>query len=104
MEGSRSEQRNVGKLHVFKFLHNPNTKWSHVYHSAVSAIFCTYSLVGPIGTTDGIILSQNAQLYNHSNATCPREQLTDPTDSLRVVFICIDAFLAGILINIVPNY
>lgn len=33
------------KRTVFKFLHNPNTKWSHAYHSVVCSILCTHAIM-----------------------------------------------------------
>ncbi|KAH9388949.1 Potassium voltage-gated channel sub KQT member 4 [Tyrophagus putrescentiae] len=33
------------KRAIFKFLHNPNTKWSHAYHSVVCTFLCTHAIM-----------------------------------------------------------
>ena len=43
--GQQSAWQQQRKAYVFKFLHNPNTKWSHVYHSLVATVFCTYAIM-----------------------------------------------------------
>ena len=89
------------KRAVFKFLHNPNTKWSHAYHSVVCTFLCTHAIM------QNFYLDYDQYrdyfMWKHLNKTWSQPMVnsgifkTTSERSLDVFTLVVDASLSGLL-------
>ncbi len=88
------------KRAIFKFLHNPNTKWSHAYHSVVCTFLCTHAIM------QNFYLDfdqyRDYFMWKHQNQTWSQlvnSGLVKPTSerSLDSFTLAVDSSLAGLL-------